>query len=122
MTQPTATDLQTWTGRSQTLHDTAHPTPVVALAAMLDHPLAPARPGNPLPPLWHWLYSLPMQRQSDSGPDGPARRDGVMPPVPLPRRRWAGRQFDFCNRVQVGGAVARASTIDKVTPRRHGIA
>ena len=71
-------------------------------------------PGTPLPPLWHWLYFLPMHRQSDIGPDGHARRGGFLPPVPLPRRMWAGSQFDFRSPLRVGDAVARTSTIEDV--------
>ena len=33
--------LQAWIGRSETLHDQIHPSPLLALAATLDHPSAP---------------------------------------------------------------------------------
>ena len=79
-----APDLRAWIGRTETLRDTIDPTPVAALAATLDHPAAPVPPGTPLPPLWHWLYFLPLHRQSELGPDGHARRGGFLPPVPLP--------------------------------------
>ena len=59
--------LQSWIGRSERSHDTIYPTPVVALTATLDHPPAPVEAGTPLPCLWHWLYFLPMHRQSDIG-------------------------------------------------------
>ena len=109
------TALKAWTGRSETLHDVIHPTPVLALTATLDHPAAPVTVGDVLPPLWHWLYFLPMHRQSEIGPDGHARRGGFLPPVPLPRRMWAGSQLDFRAPVRVGDAVARRSTIDDVS-------
>ena len=86
-----------------------------ALDATLDHPAMAGRTGTPLPPLWHWLYFLPMHRQSEIGPDGHAKRGGFLPPVPLPRRMWAGSQFEFRSPVRVGDAVARTSTIDDVT-------
>jgi 3-methylfumaryl-CoA hydratase len=81
----------------------------LALAATLDHPAAPVPPGTPLPPLWHWLYFLPLHRQSEIGPDGHARRGGFLPPVPLPRRMWAGSQFEFHAPLRVGDAVERTS-------------
>ena len=109
------TALKAWTGRSETLHDVIHPTPVLALRATLDHPAAPVTVGDALPPLWHWLYFLPMHRQSEIGPDGHPRRGGFLPPVPLPRRMWAGSQLDFRAPVRVGDAVARHSTIDDVS-------
>ncbi len=108
-------ELSTWIGRSETVQDTVGPTPVVALSATLDHPATAVPPGTPLPPLWHWLYFLPMHRQSDIGPDGHAKRGGFMPPVPLPRRMWAGSQFEFRAPIRVGDAVARTSTIADVT-------
>ena len=111
--------LQAWIGRSQTVHDVVHPTPVIALAATLDHAAAPVLAASLLPPLWHWLYFLPMHRQSDIGPDGHAQRGGFLPPVPLPRRMWAGSQFDFRSPLRVGDALARTSTIEQVTTK-HG--
>jgi 3-methylfumaryl-CoA hydratase len=108
-------ELRSWVGRSETATDTVGPTPVVALTATLDHPAAPVPPGTPLPPLWHWLYFLPMHRQSEIGPDGHARRGGFLPPVPLPRRMWAGSQLEFRTPVRVGDVVERTSTIADVT-------
>ena len=107
--------LKAWIGRSQTLHDVIHPTPLLALAATLDHPAAPVKVGDALPALWHWLYFLPMHRQSEIGPDGHAQRGGFLPPVPLPRRMWAGSQFDFRAPLRVGDSVARTSTIADVS-------
>ena len=111
-------DIKTWVGRSDTVHDIIGATPVVALTATLDHPAAPVLPGSALPILWHWLYFLPMHRQSEIGADGHAKRGGFMPPVPLPRRMWAGSQFEFHAPVRVGDAVARTSTITDVTQKQ----
>lgn len=107
--------LSAWIGRSETLADTITHTPVLALNATLDHPPVPAEPGTPLPPLWHWLYFLPQHRQSEIGADGHAKRGGFLPPVPLPRRMWAGSQFEFRSPIRVGDRVERTSTIDNVT-------
>ena len=108
-------NLQDWIGRSETADDTVTPTPHAALAATLDQPET-QRPaaGTPLPPLWHWLYFLPIHPQADIGPDGHARRGGFMPPVPLPRRMWAGSDFAFHEPLRVGDALSRTSTIVNV--------
>ena len=111
-------DLSAWIGRSETLHDTIVAAPVRALTATLDHAATVVASGTPLPPLWHWLYFLPMHRQSDIGPDGHAKRGGFMPPVPLPRRMWAGSQFEFHAPVCVGDNVTRTSTIADVTVKQ----
>jgi 3-methylfumaryl-CoA hydratase len=113
----TMDDISTWVGRSETVHDTITTAPVHALTATLDHAAMPVLPGTPLPPLWHWLYFLPMHRQSELGPDGHARRGGFLPPVPLPRRMWAGSQFEFHAPLCVGDTVARKSTIADVTQK-----
>ena len=115
-----STDLQAWTGRSETLNDTVTAAPVRMLRAMLDLQPDPTPPA--LPPLWHWLYFLPSARQSELGPDGHPKRGGFLPPVPLPRRMWAGGQLEFFHPLRLGDAIGRVSTIDDVTvkPGRSG--
>jgi 3-methylfumaryl-CoA hydratase len=113
--EPSIDELRAWVGRSQTLRDTITAAPVAGLTATLDHAEAPVGPGMALHPLWHWLYFLPMHRQSEIGADGHARRGGFLPPVPLPRRMWAGSQFEFRSPVRVGDAAERRSTIADVT-------
>jgi 3-methylfumaryl-CoA hydratase len=112
---PTLDELKAWIGRSETLHDIAQPVPVAALSAVLDHAPAPLPGGTPLPPLWHWLYFLPLARQSEIGPDGHPRRGGFLPPVPLPRRMWAGSQFEFRAPLRLGDVLQRSSTIVDVS-------
>jgi 3-methylfumaryl-CoA hydratase len=107
-------DLQAWVGRSETVRDQIGATPVKALNATLDHPAADVSSGTALLPLWHWLYFLPLHRQSEIGPDGHAKRGGFLPPVPLPRRMWAGSQFEFHAPLRVGDALTRTSTIHDV--------
>jgi len=113
----TLAKLQAWQGRSETLADEVTAAPVRALSATLDRddPLPGA--GTRLPELWHWLYFLPYHRQSEIGEDGHAKRGGFLPPVPLPRRMWAGGRlvWEKGNPLQVGDKVERTSTIASVT-------
>lgn len=105
-------NLQNWTGRSETVEDIATATPYAALSATLDHAdIGRPAAGTPLPCLWHWLYFLPIYAQSEIGPDGHARRGGFLPPVPLPRRMWAGSDFVFHQPLLVGDRLTRTSTI-----------
>jgi 3-methylfumaryl-CoA hydratase len=110
-------DLKAWIGRSESRRDTIVPTPLAALDATLDHAQTDWPVGRAIPPLSHWLYFLPLHRQSEIGPDGHARRGGFLPPVPLPRRMWAGSQFEFRSPVRVGDAVERTSTIADVSSK-----
>jgi 3-methylfumaryl-CoA hydratase len=106
--------LQEWVGRSETRSDEVTAAPMAALAATLDIDAPYPRHGDPLPPLWHWLYFLPIHRQSDLGPDGHARRGGFLPPVDLPRRMWAGGRVEFHHPLRVGERVTRTSRIAEV--------
>lgn len=106
-----------WIGRSETLSDVVTATPYAALSATLDRAALRPPAGTPLPPLWHWLYFLPLHRRSEIGADGHAHRGGFLPPVPLPRRMWAGSQFEFRKPLRVGDAITRASTIHDVTEK-----
>jgi len=112
----TLTLLQEWVGRTETLQDDVTGVPVRALAATLDLPAPDLSQPMTVPPLWHWLYFLPLHRQSELGPDGHARRGGFLPPVPLPRRMWAGGRLRWRpdNRVMLGDAVQRVSRIESV--------
>jgi 3-methylfumaryl-CoA hydratase len=111
--------LQGWVGKTETLHDDVTAAPVRALTATLDRDDAEPRTGTPLPALWHWLYFLPMHRASEIGPDGHARRGGFLPPVPLPRRMWAGGRLEWTpgNPLTVGDVVDRTSRILSVKPK-----
>ena len=109
--------LRAWIGRTETRVDRLTPTPVAALAATLDRDDPPPAPGDPLPPMWHWLYFLPLARQSEIGSDGHAKRGGFLPPVPLPRRMWAGGRLDFLQPLHVGERVERTSRIADVTSK-----
>lgn len=109
--------LQAWQGRSETLADDITAAPVRALSATLDRDDPLPQAGTPLPALWHWLYFLPHHRQSEIGEDGHAKRGGFLPPVPLPRRMWAGGRLAWepGNPLRVGDKVERTSTIVSVT-------
>src|SRR5690242_17893051 len=72
----TSTDLARWIGKTETVDDAVTATPYAALAATLDRAAERPPVGTSLPPLWHWLYFLPLYRQSEVGPDGHAKRGG----------------------------------------------
>ncbi len=110
-------NLKEWIGKSETVGDVATATPYAALSATLDRSVARPPAGTALPALWHWLYFLPLYRQSEVGPDGHAKRGGFLPPVPLPRRMWAGSQFEFHVPLRIGDILERTSTIHDVTEK-----
>jgi 3-methylfumaryl-CoA hydratase len=75
--------------------------------------------GDLLPPLWHWLYFLPVTRSSLMGPDGHPKKGGFLPPVPLPRRMWAGGRLLFHRDIHLGETISRTSQIIDVSVK-HG--
>ena len=112
----TLAHLQSWVGKTETLSDDITAAPLRGLSATLDRKDPLPVGGTAVPPLWHWLYFLPHQRQSEIGPDGHAKRGDFLPPVPLPRRMWAGGRLQWHQPVlRVGDAVKRVSRIESVT-------
>ena len=109
--------LADWIGRTEAVGDLVSATPYAALAALLDRPALRPQPGTVLPPLWHWLYFLPLHRQSELAEDGHPRRGGLLPPAPLPRRMWAGSQIHFHQAIRVGDELLRLSTIESVNEK-----
>ena len=103
--------LQTWVGRSESRSDLVTAAPLAGLAATLDRDDPPPAEGTPVPPLWHWLYVLPQAPAHEIGDDGHPRRGGFLPPVPLPRRMWAGGRLVFERPLRVSERVERESTI-----------
>jgi 3-methylfumaryl-CoA hydratase len=112
--------LQQWQGRSEELRDGINAAPLRGLSATLDRDDAAPAPGDTVPPLWHWLYFLPQARHGLIGEDGHPSRGGFLPPVPLPRRMWAGGrlQWEPGNPLRVGDEVIRHSRIESVTHKR----
>jgi 3-methylfumaryl-CoA hydratase len=111
--------LRDWIGRSEHRRDTITAAPLAGLAATLDRTDDPAPvAGAELPPLAHWLYFLPQAPQRELGPDGHPLRGGFLPPVPLPRRMWAGGRLAFLRPLRVGDAVERRSTIIAVDAKQ----
>jgi 3-methylfumaryl-CoA hydratase len=118
MTEPA---LQTWIGRSDTRSECIDRRPAAMLAALLDRP-GSLRKGDPLPPLWHWALFPPEARQSGLGDDGHPRLGGFMPPIPLPRRMWAGSRITWHNALRIGDEARRTTEITAIEEKRgsHG--
>ena len=107
--------LREWVGRTETVSDQITTVPIAALSATLDRNDPPPSRGDPLPPLWSWLYFLPLHRHSEISSDGHANRGGFLPPVPLPRRMFAGGRLQFHRPLRVEDQISRTSTIADVS-------
>jgi 3-methylfumaryl-CoA hydratase len=112
-----AVRLDDWIGRTETVEDELPPWPAEAVAAMLDDPAIAPGTGGELPPLWQWFYFLGTTEQSRLSTDGHPERGGFLPPVPLPRRMFAGARMRFHKPLIVGRPAAREGTVRDVTTK-----
>ncbi len=111
-------DLEAWLGRSESVEDVASRSAVLGLAAVLDTPTNQTNTDHAaLFPLGHWLQFNPTATMSDLGPDGHPRPGGFMPPLPLPRRMWAGSKIAFHAPIVVGQPLRKTTTIESITPK-----
>ncbi|WP_086969036.1 FAS1-like dehydratase domain-containing protein [Caballeronia glebae] len=108
-----------WTSRTEILHEHVDARRVDALAATLDVSMDLAI-GCALPAGWQWLFFNPVARRGELGKDGHPRRDtqsSFLPPVPLPRRMWAGSRMQYLQEVPIGSDVTRRSRITKLVKK-----
>jgi 3-methylfumaryl-CoA hydratase len=117
-TNPMHSSYADWVGRTQTRGDQVSLASTVAMAATLDLDASAISAGSPLPPLWHWTCFRPDDRQSELGPDGHGKRGGFLPPVPLPRRMWAGGRLHFHAALRVAEEIERRSTVRAIHPKQ----
>lgn len=106
-------DFSAWVGKSETLVDRLEASRTNALLAALGETRRVAD-GDSLPYLHHWLYFWNVQPPSGLGVDGHPAKGGFLPPIPLPRRMWAGGRLKFLAPLRVGDTVTKTSTIRKV--------
>lgn len=105
------TDYAQWIGRREITEDELGLAPALAAAAMLDDTVTRFEQGSTLPPLWHWFYFLPRAPQALLDVDGHPQRGGFMPPIPFPRRMFAGARMHFHRALVIGQPARRESVI-----------
>lgn len=107
-----------WIGRRTETSAVLSPLQATRMAATLGRTTTFAE-GDVLPPGWHWLYFNDIVPAGLLGGDGHPALGTTMPPVPLPRRMWAGGNIAFDAPVLLGSTVRRVSTIASIT-RKQG--
>ena len=106
--------LKKWIGEKETGVDHVTIPFVHRLSATLDRDDAFPKTGDVLPPGWHSCLFPRVVRHSQIGPDGHPARGDFLPPVPLPRRMFAGKRTRFQGDLRLGDEVTRVSTIKDV--------
>ncbi len=117
MTGGPGLDQGAWIGRTQTVEDEITRPALRRIAALLDRDDAFA-PGADLPPHWYAMFFPDVAPQSQIGADGHPRRGDFLPPVPLPRRMFAGRRVRFASPLRVGDVASKRSEIVAINPKR----
>lgn len=107
-------DFRAWIGRTDTTTDPLGPVQAQAAQAMLDDPGPALDAGDPLPPLWHWFHFLPRVPQAALDTDGHPQRGGFLPPIPYPRRMFAGARLQWHRPLRIGTPAERQATIQNV--------
>ena len=106
--------LTQWIGRTRESTDTLTPRLVEAYCATLAPNLASAKPGE-APPAIHWCLAPEAAIASRIGGDGHPLTGDFLPPIPLPRRMWAGGRVETIAPLQLGDRVVRRSKIAAIT-------
>jgi 3-methylfumaryl-CoA hydratase len=107
--------LRQWIGRTTEASDIVTAQLVRGLRATLFLDIGAPMRGDAAPFTVHWCLAQPVFPTSELGPDGHPTRGGFLPPVPLPRRMWAGGELEFLDTLRVGDEVTRRSEISDVT-------
>ncbi|HZR75216.1 FAS1-like dehydratase domain-containing protein [Bradyrhizobium sp.] len=112
--KPDLDHLRQWIGRTTEASDLVTARLVAELRATLFLPIGEPKRGDAAPFATHWCLTPAIAPASEIGPDGHPKRGGFLPPVPLPRRMWAGGEVEFFDTLRVGDEVTRTSRIKDV--------
>jgi 3-methylfumaryl-CoA hydratase len=107
--------INSWIGKTETSTEKICISKISALAATIENKNYIPSIKDALPPLWHWIFFVPAAPQSQIGLDGHVKRGGFLPPVPLPRRMWAGGKLEFHRQIMCGSNISRNSRIADIT-------
>jgi 3-methylfumaryl-CoA hydratase len=107
-------DFGAWVGRTEQVEDPLAVVQAQAAHAMFDEPAPLIAVGDPLPLPWHWFHFLPRAPQAQLDTDGHPQRGGFLPPIPYPRRMFAGARTTVHRLLVVGTPAVRESTIRDV--------
>ncbi len=108
-------DLRRWIGRSEIVEDLVTPRLMRDYAAMMDHEGSDDIAPLIAPLAIHWCLAPPAANTTTLGSDGHPARGGFLPPVPLPRRMWAGGRLRLVGRLHLGDTIQRQSVITDVS-------
>jgi 3-methylfumaryl-CoA hydratase len=110
--------LRRWIGRREVARDAIGARLVREFRATLDLDDSESTEGDAAPLGIHWCLAPPAAKTSALGPDGHPMTGEFLPPVPLPRRMWAGSALRFADALRIGDVVERHSRIVDVVVKQ----
>lgn len=112
--------LKTHIGRRQDSTDVVTAAPANLLRLTFGRSEGELVEGDPLPPGWHILYGLPRFGPGELREDGSPGDTGVVPPMPLPRRMFAGERFRFHEPIRIGDTLRRETALADISAKSGG--
>jgi 3-methylfumaryl-CoA hydratase len=113
-------ELKAHVGRTQSATDVLHAHPANLLRLALGRPEPELRDGDALPPSWLSLFFLPRFAGAELRPDGSPRDTGVVPPMPFPRRMFAGERVRAKRELRIGESVRRETELADLSAKTGG--
>jgi 3-methylfumaryl-CoA hydratase len=108
--------LRSWIGQTEEASDLVTPRLIASYTATFAPHLAPC-PAGDAPLALHWCLAPPIAPMSALGADGHPAKGAFLPPVPLPRRMWAGGRIEALAPLREGDFVTRRSRIGDVSAK-----
>jgi 3-methylfumaryl-CoA hydratase len=103
--------FKSYIGKSETATDVVTASMMVKFAATLGLENPPLDKGSPIPPGWYGGLFPASHRPDKMRTDGQASGGGIVPAIPLPRRRIGGTRVAFHEPLRIGDEVARKTEI-----------
>ena len=103
--------FKSYIGKSETAMDVVAASMLTKFAATLGLPNPAMEKGAPIPPGWYGGLFPTSHRPDKMRTDGQASGGGIVPPIPLPRRRIGGTRVSFKEPLRVGDEVLRKTEI-----------
>ena len=108
---------EAWIGKTAVREDIVSARINSEFRATLSPFLFTPQNANHAPPGLHWCLAVAALDTYQLGPDGAEAKGVFLPPVPLPRRMWAGGSIESFRPLVVGDKVVRTSTVTDVKSR-----
>jgi 3-methylfumaryl-CoA hydratase len=103
--------FKSYIGKRETATDVVTASAMLKFAATLSLENPPMEKGSPIPPGWYGAFFPASHRPSQMRLDGQASGGGIVPPIPLPRRRIGGTRVAFHEPLRIGDDITRVTEI-----------